>query len=153
MTRSIQLDRRAFLRGLGGVALALPVLEAMGAEVGDQIPRRFCALYTANGMSLPKPEHGIDEWSWFPRRGSGPEFQFGKSTERLEPFRKQISFMGGLEHPNGPKADPHICSDMWLTGAPLHNPKPGTFNSVGARSGHRAAYKAILPAAFVGAIH
>jgi hypothetical protein len=39
--------------------------------------------------------------------------------------------MGGLEHPNGPKADPHICSDMWLTGAPLHNPKPGTFNSVG----------------------
>ena len=23
-----------------------------------------------------------------------------------------------------------MCSDMWLTGAPLHNPKPGTFNSV-----------------------
>ena len=131
MTRSNQLNRRAFLRGLGGVALALPVLDAMGAEVADQIPRRFCALYTANGMSLPKPEHGIDEWSWFPTRGNGAEFQFGKSTEPLAPFRKQLSFMGGLEHPNGPKADPHICSDMWLTGAPLHNPKPGTFNSVG----------------------
>ena len=39
--------------------------------------------------------------------------------------------MGGLYHPNGPKADPHVCSDMWLTGAPLHNPKPGTFNSAG----------------------
>jgi hypothetical protein len=39
--------------------------------------------------------------------------------------------MGGLQHPSGLKADPHICSDMWLTGAPLHNPKPGTFNSVG----------------------
>jgi hypothetical protein len=38
--------------------------------------------------------------------------------------------MGGLYHPNGPKADPHICSDMWLTGAPLQSPKPGTFNSV-----------------------
>ena len=38
--------------------------------------------------------------------------------------------MGGLHHPNGLLADPHICSDMWLTGAPLHNPKPGTFNSV-----------------------
>jgi hypothetical protein len=59
------------------------------------------------------------------------DFQFGKSTEPFAPFRKQLSFMGGLEHPNGPKADPHICSDMWLTGAPLHNPKPGTFNSVG----------------------
>ena len=131
MTRPNQLDRRAFLRGLGGVALALPILEAMGAEVADRIPRRFCAIYTANGMSLPKPEHGIDEWSWFPRQGSGAEFQFGKSTEPFAPFRKQLSFMGGLEHPNGPKADPHICSDMWLTGAPLHNPKPGTFNSMG----------------------
>jgi hypothetical protein len=131
MTRLNQLDRRAFLRRLGGVAVALPVLEAMGAEVADKIPRRFCAIYTANGMSLPKPEHGIDEWSWFPRSGSGEEFQFGKSTEPFAAFRKQVSFMGGLEHANGPKADPHICSDMWLTGAPLHNPKPGTFNSVG----------------------
>ena len=34
-------------------------------------------------------------------------------------------------HENGVKADPHICSDMWLTGAPLHNPRPGKFNSVG----------------------
>lgn len=124
------IDRRAFLRGLGGVALALPVLDAMGAEVSEQIPRRFCAIYTANGMSLPKAEHGIDEWSWFPTKSSGSDFEFGKSTEPFAPFRKQLSFLGGLEHPNGPKADPHICSDMWLTGAPLHNPKPGTFNSV-----------------------
>jgi hypothetical protein len=131
LRRSIQLDRRAFLKGLGGVTLALPVLDAMGAEVTDQAPRRFCALYTANGMSLPKQEHGIDEWSWFPRKGSGTDFEFGSSTEPLKAFRKKISFMGGMMHPNGPKADPHICSDMWLTGAPLHNPKPGTFNSVG----------------------
>jgi hypothetical protein len=129
MNRSIQLDRRAFLRGVG-VALSLPVLDAMGAEVTGQIPRRFCAIYTANGMSLPKDEHGIDDWSWFPTKPGG-DFVFGKSTEPLAPFRKQLSFMGGMLHPNGPKADPHICSDMWLTGAPLHNPKPGTFNSVG----------------------
>ena len=69
MSRSLHIDRRAFLRGLGGVTLALPVLDAMGAEVTDQIPRRFCALYTANGMSLPKAEHEIDEWSWFPAAG------------------------------------------------------------------------------------
>lgn len=131
MSRSIKLDRRAFLKGLGGVALALPVLDAMGAEVTDQIPRRFCAMYTANGMSLPRQENGIDEWSWFPRKGTGSDFEFGASTQPLSPFRKKLSFMGGLQHPNGPKADPHICSDMWLTGAPLHNPKPGTFNSVG----------------------
>ncbi len=131
MPNSLRLDRRAFLKGLGGVALALPVLEAMGAEVTDQIPRRFCAIYTANGMSLPKPEHDISEWSWFPTKGKDGAFEFGKSTEPLTPFRSRLSFMGGLHHPNGPKADPHVCSDMWLTGAPLHNPKPGTYNSSG----------------------
>jgi Protein of unknown function (DUF1552) len=131
LNRSIHLDRRAFLKGIGGVVLALPVLDAMGSQVTDQIPRRFCAVYTANGMSLPKAENGLDDWSWFPTVGTGNDFVFGKSTEPLAPFRKQLSFMGGMLHPNGPKADPHICSDMWLTGAPLHNPKPGTFNSVG----------------------
>jgi len=131
MIISRTLDRRAFLQGIGGMALALPVLDAMGAEVSEQIPRRFCALYTANGMSLPRTEHGIDEWSWFPRAEQNGEFVFGKSTEPLGPYRKQLSFLGGLYHPSGPKADPHVCSDMWLTGAPLHNPKPGTYNSVG----------------------
>jgi hypothetical protein len=131
MTRSLRLDRRAFLKGIGGISLALPVLDAMGAEVTDQIPRRFCAIYTANGMSLPKEEHAIPEWSWFPSSGPGANYTFGKSTEPYEPFRKQISFMGNLYHPNGPRADPHTCSDMWLTGAPLQNPKPGTYNTVG----------------------
>lgn len=131
MTSPIQLDRRAFLRGLRGVALALPVLDAMGTEVTNQVPRRFCALYTANGMSLPRPEHDLNEWSWFPRAERDGQFVFGRSTEPLSPFRQHLSFIGGLHHPSGPKADPHICSDMWLTGAPLHNPKPGTFNSAG----------------------
>lgn len=131
MRTSPLLDRRAFLRGVGGAALALPVLDAMGAEVTERSPRRFCALYTANGMSLPKEEHGVDEWSWFPRAERNGGFVFGKSTEPLSSFRSQLSFLGGLYHPSGPKADPHTCSDMWLTGAPLHNPKRGTYNSVG----------------------
>ena len=124
-----KLHRRAVLKGLAGVTLALPVLEAMGQEVAEQTPRRFCALYTANGMSLPNKKNGIDEWSWFPQK-EGKDFEFGKSTEPLKPFREHLSFLSGLYHPNGPKADPHLCSDMWLTGAPLHNPKPGTFNAV-----------------------
>ncbi len=137
MPGSFRLDRRAFLKGLGGVTLALPVLDAMGAEVTDQIPRRFCAIYTANGMSLPREEHGIPEWSWFPTKGApktgtaSTHFEFGKSTEPLIPFRSKLSFMGAMYHPNGPKADPHTCSDMWLTGAPLQNPKPGTYNTTG----------------------
>ncbi|MCA9070466.1 MAG: DUF1552 domain-containing protein [Planctomycetaceae bacterium] len=131
MSTSMKLDRRAFLQGLGGVALALPALDAMGTEVTEKTPRRFCALYTANGMSLPRKENGIDEWSWFPTIEKNGSFEFRKSTEPLSPFRTHLSFLGGLYHPSGPKADPHVCSDMWLTGAPLHNPKPGTYNSAG----------------------
>lgn len=131
MSSATHMDRRAFLRGVGGAALALPVLDAMGAEVTTKAPRRFCALYTANGMSLPRAEHGLQDWHWFPTAEKEGQFVFGKSTEPLSPFRKQLSFMGGLHHPSGPKADPHTCSDMWLTGAPLHNPKPGTYNTVG----------------------
>jgi len=129
MTSAILLDRRAVLQGLAGVTLALPLLEAMGKDVAEKSPRRFCAMYTANGMSLPNPNHKLDEWSWFPK-SEGQDFVFGKSTEPLAPFRAQLSFLGGLHHPNGVKADPHLCSDMWLTGAPLHNPKPGMFNTV-----------------------
>src|SRR5271165_1508223 len=94
MNSPLRLDRRAFLKGLGGATLALPVLDAMGAEVTSQIPRRFCAIYTANGMSLPKAEHKIDEWSWFPTVGSDGELKLGKSTEPLGPFKNKISFMG-----------------------------------------------------------
>ena len=112
------------------MTLALPVLEAMGKDVAEKTPRRFCALYTANGMSLPHAKHGIDEWSWFPRAEKDGKFVFGKSTEAFAPFRQQLSFMGGLYHPNGPKSDPHVCSDMWLTGAPLQDPKREVYNSV-----------------------
>lgn len=131
MTTPIRLDRRAVLKGIAGASLALPVLEAMGEDVVTKTPRRFCALYTANGMALPRTQHGINDWSWFPTAEKDGEFVFSKSTEPLSPFRDQLSFVGGLFHPSGPKADPHVCSDMWLTGAPLHNPKPGTYNSVG----------------------
>lgn len=129
MATSAQLDRRSVLKGIAGISLALPILEAMGKDISEQSRRRFCAIYTANGMSLPKSKHGIDEWNWFPST-EGNDFVYGKSTEPLSPFRKQLSFLGGLHHANGTKADPHVCSDMWLTGAPLHNPKPGTYNSV-----------------------
>ena len=130
MSHQNWLDRRAVLRGLAGITLPLPLLEAMGEEATEKPPRRFCALYVANGMALPEKKHGIDQWSWFPRGERSGSFVFGKSTEPLGPFRKQLSFLGELQHENGPKNDPHVCSDMWLTGAPLHDPQPGQYNTV-----------------------
>ena len=131
MPSQFKLDRRAVLKGMAGVALPLPLLEAMGKEVSEETPRRFCAFYIANGMALPEKKLGIDEWSWFPQVGEDGKFVFGKSTEPLSPYRKQLSFLSSLQHANGPRNDPHVCSDMWLTGAPLHDPAPGTYNTVG----------------------
>lgn len=128
MTKANSMHRRTLLRGMAGTALALPMLEIMGAE-SAVTPSRFCAVYTANGMCLPIAKNDLEEWSWFPVT-TGRDFQFGKSTQSFQPFREQLSFLGGLYHPSGPKADPHVCSDMWLTGAQLHNPKPGSYNSV-----------------------
>ncbi len=114
------------------MALALPVLDAMGAEVTEQIPRRFCALYTANGMSLPKAEHGLQRVELVSRRGQQRRVRLRQvdRAARAVPEASSASWAGSTI-PNGPKADPHVCSDMWLTGAPLQNPKPGTYNSAG----------------------
>ncbi len=46
-------------------------------------------------MSLPRPEHGIDEWSWFPRTERNGEFLFGKSTEPLSPVPQASSVSWG----------------------------------------------------------
>ena len=131
MQNQLKLDRRSVLKGLAGVVLPLPLLEAMGEEVAGKPPRRFCAIYSANGMSLPEEKHGIADWNWFPRQNKDGKFIFGKSNEPLNPYRDQVSFLGGLAHANGPRNDPHVCSDMWLTGAPLHDPKPGQYNTMG----------------------
>ncbi len=82
MTSSIQLDRRAMLKCLAGVTLALPLLEAMGMDVAAKTPRRFCAMYTANGMSLPNPKHGIDEpcCGRSPDRATPPDRRSPRST-------------------------------------------------------------------------
>ena len=148
----IQLDRRAFLKGLGGVALALPVLDAMGAEVTEQIPRRFCALYTANGMSLPKTEHGIDEWSWFPTAERDGEFVFGKSTEPLAPVPQAAQLHGRAVPPERPQGRPAHLLRHVAHRRPAAQSEAGHVQLGRPRSGRRAAHQAVLPAAVAGAV-
>ena len=85
MTTKLKIDRRSVLKGIAGATLVLPVLDAMGKEVAEQTPRRFCAIYTANGMSLPKTDHKIDDWSWFPRANKDGKFSDRAAREALRP--------------------------------------------------------------------
>ena len=119
-----RLDRRAFLRGLG-VSCSLPWLECMSstASAGSiatgaaaEAPKRMCFLYVPNGVCLPPAENEYhDQWSWFPK-GEGKDYQFTQSLESLEPFRDDISILGGLSHPRSREVLGHIAGDTWLTG-------------------------------------
>ena len=138
---------------MGGVALALPVLDAMGAEVTEQIPRRFCAIYTANGMSLPKAEHGIDGVELVPDRRE----RTASSSSASRPSRSRLSGNSSaswagctirtVRRPTRTSAP--TCGSP---GAPLQNPEAGHLQLRRTRSGHRAAHQAVLPAALAGAL-
>ena len=120
-SKSWHLDRRTFLRGLG-VAVALPYLEGMGSALqGAQAaaPRRLAFVYFPNGCSLPSlDDEKYREWRWFPD-GEGADYRFTRVLASLEPFRKDLSVLGGLSHPLSRELLGHLAGDTWLTAGDL----------------------------------
>ncbi len=113
MKKRWQIDRRTLLRG-AGVACALPPLQAMGAPTRPK-PKRLCVFYFPNGVSIPPSDHpGHNDWSWFPL-GTGRNFTFTRTLESLEPFREQLTVLGGLSHPRSRNLLGHAAGDTFLT--------------------------------------
>lgn len=127
----MKLDRRAVLRGAGGVAIGLPWLEAMGCAQGQAPapgqttatgqatqavstaapPKRFIVVYTPNGNVL-------DQWT---PTGSETQFTLPNVLAPLEPFRSKLLIVDGLSlvgSREGP-GDPHQRGMAWLTGQGL----------------------------------
>ena len=81
----MNITRRTLLRGVGGVALGLPLLECMmGRSVAAspvEIPKRFLALYVGHGFSL------TDDWNFFPSVVDG-KMNFSKSMDGQKPFAR-----------------------------------------------------------------
>ncbi|MEM6886228.1 MAG: DUF1552 domain-containing protein [Verrucomicrobiota bacterium] len=120
--KSWHLDRRTFLKGVG-VTCVLPYLECMGVATpnvgGSNIPKRLCFLYLPNGVGIPpKDNPHFQEWSWFPH-GSGVDYELTESLKPLEPYRQDMTIMGGLSHPRSRSVLGHIAGDTWLTGGDL----------------------------------
>lgn len=118
--KRLKLDRRSFLKGLG-VTCMLPTLECMGLDVdtNNKKPKRLCFLYFPNGVGLPSAEDAaFREWRWFPR-GQGTNYELTQTLKPLEPYREDISILGGLSHPNSRRVLGHIAGDTWLTGGDL----------------------------------
>ncbi len=116
MKKSWHIDRRTFLRSVGAT-LALPFFESMSLGASPKaLPRRVCSVFFPFGVSLPPADHELKEWHWFPS-GEGCDFQLSRTHASLESLCDDLTFIGGLSHPNGRKMGGHDTGDIFLTGA------------------------------------
>lgn len=110
------LDRRAFLKG-GGMALALPLLEAMSpafsrAAAGKQAPKRMLCIMTNMGV-MPR--------YFFPQT-AGRNYETTPYLELIKEHRGQMTIFSGLSHPG--VAGNHSSEHSFLSCAP----GPGSSN-------------------------
>jgi hypothetical protein len=85
------LSRRTLLRGAGGVAIALPFLEAMQPRVARAqaaAPKRLVMWYTANGQM---PSY------WYPT-GTETNFTLNKAHAALEPYKSKLILLDGINN-------------------------------------------------------
>ncbi len=125
--KSWHLDRRTFIKGVGAACM-LPYLECMGmgtltSFAKPAAPKRLCFLYFPNGVSMsPGADSKHQEWHWFPHE-TGTDYKFNNSLSPLEPYRKNLSVLGGLSHPNSRNVLGHMAGDTFLTGGDLRGDK------------------------------
>ena len=112
------LDRRSFIRGASGFALALPWLETFAhAAAPIPQPKRLACFYMPDGVPMPlKEDPAFQDWSWFPH-GTGKDFTFTKCLDPLEPLRNDLTVFSGLSHPAVRGIHGHSNADQFLTGA------------------------------------
>ena len=105
------LPRRTILRGLG-ITMALPMLDAMvpALSAAPKGAPRMAFFQTPNGISMPY---------WTPKK-TGKDFDFTAPLASLEPLRKQVTVVSGLNHycaGLGDGGGPHTRAyAAWLSG-------------------------------------
>tara|TARA_Y100000385_G_scaffold270334_1_gene309281 strand:+ start:1613 stop:2920 length:1308 start_codon:yes stop_codon:yes gene_type:complete len=139
MAKRTNIDRRAFLRGAGGVALTLPLLECMANDAHPEMPKRLLALYVGHGFALS------GDWNWYPKLVDG-QMHFGKSMEAFNPVSKRITVLQGLEHPQCVSAGGHSTADSFLTGSnPAAAVKSPSLDQIAAMThGHKTRYPSLV---------
>jgi hypothetical protein len=122
------INRRTFLRG-AGVTLSLPLLDAM---LPAQTPlRQTAAANNSRFLGVWHPM-GASPGYWSPTT-AGSDFEFSFITKPLEPFRKNVVLISGLDAtssnstPDEPGGD-HARSAAFLSGA---RPRRGSLAYLG----------------------
>jgi len=98
--RPFRLSRRAFLAGVGGVSIGLPLLESMtGHHAGAAAatpPKRLVVFFTPNATNNPVE---------FMPQQVGTTFTLGKETAPLEPLRDKLLVLSGINMESAKKDD------------------------------------------------
>jgi Protein of unknown function (DUF1552) len=86
------IDRRTFLRGAGGVAIGLPLLEAMlpprrATAAADAPPRRFLVFFKPGGTVMD---------NWRPN-GTETNFTLGSIQQPLLSFKDRLVILDGVD--------------------------------------------------------
>jgi hypothetical protein len=115
------IDRRLFLRGVGGLTLAAPFLGSLNEVKGQSAapPKRLVMFYTHNGCLTDR---------WFPKVEDGPlgAADLTGTLAPLAPYASKLLLPRGFRSMNafgkGQSIDPHdqACGSK-LTCAPLNN--------------------------------
>ena len=102
ISRRAPLNRRALIRGLGGVAIALPFLDAMIPEalIGSaEAAARAAKAMPKNRFSLLYYPNGLESSAWYPK-GPGKDYDLtGTSMEPLKRHQKDFLLLGNLSVP------------------------------------------------------
>ncbi|MEM6692236.1 MAG: DUF1552 domain-containing protein [Planctomycetota bacterium] len=113
-----RLDRRRFIRGTTGFALALPHLDVFADPAPrDSEVKRLACFYMPDGVPMPlahDPAH--QDWSWFPHE-VGTEYEMTQCLQPLESLRHDHTIISGLSHPSVRNVHGHSNADQFLTGA------------------------------------
>src|SRR5688572_29798661 len=105
------LDRRTFLRGIGGIVVALPALEIMqpnkgyGAPTGPR-PKRFVMSYAAS--SVGRDNYGADmTQNMVVPATTGKDYAITRGLKALETLgiKADVSIVSGLLVPFREKTD------------------------------------------------
>jgi hypothetical protein len=84
------MSRRTLLRGAGGVAIALPFLDAMA-------PRQARAAGGIKRLFLMHNQNGVVPGSWFPTAGGEKDFTLGPAMMPFAPLRENLVILDGID--------------------------------------------------------
>ncbi|HEY6723680.1 MAG TPA: DUF1552 domain-containing protein [Polyangiaceae bacterium] len=129
MTKDSKISRRWFLRGMGGVTLGLPLLDASQATGSNPAPLRFALFVVgANGVAMADPSReGEVEMFWPTATGAlttdslrAEDTQHSRTLGLLADYAPRLLLVRGVNQPYGSAGCDHQSGDnMCLTSAKI----------------------------------